>query len=549
MVMGHSRLAATPDLVGDSERLRVALAESEARFRDVIERNADAIVVVDREGAVRFANAMAERLFGLSREELIGTRFGFPAIAGETTELDLLARGSLRVAEMRVVESRWEGEVAYLASLRDVTARKEAERNARTLLAAEEVAVRQRFLLDLSSRLSQSLDYERIVGGVARECTPTVADQVLVICFGTDGSARHIEIAPEPVAAQPAAQELRALLEDPDEPHSLIDLLKFATPRILFQLDEPTDLPLARHPRAFALLRQLGVTSAMLVPMRARGNALGSIVFAAADDRRVFSPNDLALATDVAARAALAIDNATLYRDAQRANEARTTLLAVVSHDLRTPLNAIVGYADLLAEGIPEPLPDRSLHHVERIRRSARHLLYLMNEFLTFTRLDAGGEEVHDRDGVDVREIVDDVAAVMEPVSAKRGLRFRVDSPAEPVRLRTDPDKLRQVMLNIAGNAVKYTTQGEVGLRLAAQGDHVVLEVRDTGIGITEADLPRIFEPFWQVDATQRSHDGGSGLGLSIVRRILHLLGGRIAVASTPGAGTTVTVTLLRSKR
>jgi signal transduction histidine kinase len=167
-----------------------------------------------------------------------------------------------------------------------------------------------------------------------------------------------------------------------------------------------------------------------------------------------------------------------------------------------------------------------------------------MNELLTFTRLDAGHEQLQVRD-VDVRDVVREVASFVEPSASARGLRLVSWLPPEPVRLRTDPDKLRQVLLNLAGNAVKYTPTGEVRLLLSADGDReVAVQVQDTGVGISAEDLTRIYEPFWQVDATKRSQDGGTGLGLSIVRRMVDLLGGRVTVESTLGEGTTFTVTV-----
>jgi signal transduction histidine kinase len=251
----------------------------------------------------------------------------------------------------------------------------------------------------------------------------------------------------------------------------------------------------------------------------------------------------MALAEDIAARGALALDNAKLFDQVSAANRARSDLLAVVSHDLRTPLTAIVGYADLLALGIPTALPPESITHVERIRNSAQHLMYLINELLTFTRLDEGHEVLNVRE-VDVRDVVHEVATLMEPTAVARGLRLEVSLPADALRLHTDPDKLRQVLLNLAGNAVKYTKSGSVRLSLTAAADGAELQVQDTGVGISAEHLARIYEPFWQVDSSQRSRDGGTGLGLSIVHRMVQLLGGRVDVTSRVGEGTTFTVTV-----
>jgi signal transduction histidine kinase len=239
----------------------------------------------------------------------------------------------------------------------------------------------------------------------------------------------------------------------------------------------------------------------------------------------------------------LARDNARLAREAREADQAKSDLLAVISHDLRTPLNAIMGHAELLAMGIPEPLSAAGVERVERIRLGARHLLYLIDELLSFARLDAGRDELHLQE-VDACTLVREVAAVVEPLAADRSLAFCRDVPAAPLPLRTDPDRLRQVLLNLVGNAVKYTREGEVRLELCAEGGRAVFHVRDTGIGIAPEHLEKIFEPFWQVDPGQRAADGGTGLGLSVVRRMVRLLGGEIAVESEPGRGSTFTVRL-----
>jgi signal transduction histidine kinase len=528
------------------------LRASEARFRDVIERNADAIVVVDREGVVTFANPMAKRLFGRSETSLIGTAFGFPLVAGETTEIDLVSHGAPRVAEMRVVESRWEGRDAYIASLRDVTERKRAEQDARRLIreqaareAAEELARRQRFLLDGSTRLSTSLDFDSTLGTVAELCVSGVADWAVVFCTDPEGHPERVDVAHRDVAKSETVNELRSLLSERSGPHPIVEAFSSRTPRLVPHVDAQVLATLCRNSRETELVCRLGVSSLMILSMLARGRQLGGLVLVRADREHPFSDADMALAADIAARAALALDNAGLYRDAKRANQARSDLLAVVSHDLRTPLTAIIGYADLLAMGIPEALPPASQQHVERIRKSAQHLLYLMNELLTFTRLDAGREMLHLSE-VDVREVLREVATFVEPTASSRGLAIEMEVPEQPLRLRTDPDKMRQVLLNLAGNAVKYTTQGGVGVRLtaAANADAVTVQVRDSGVGIAPEDLPNIYDPFWQADLSRRTKDGGTGLGLSIVRRLVDLLGGTVRVESTLGQGTIFTLTV-----
>jgi signal transduction histidine kinase len=279
----------------------------------------------------------------------------------------------------------------------------------------------------------------------------------------------------------------------------------------------------------------------MIVPMISHDRRLGALALISSHPSRRFVEEDLGLAEDVGRRATLALESARLYDEARRANESKADFLAVVSHDLRTPLTAIIGYAEMLELGVPAALPAGAQQPVQRIRTSAKHLLYLLNELLAFARLDAGREEVRPQQ-VDVRNIGREVAAVMEPLAIARALRFHLDIPKEPVSAVTDPDKLRQILLNLLGNAVKYSNRGEVRLKICRDGDDVRMQVRDTGVGIAAEHLSQIFKPFWQADPTQRSHDGGTGLGLSVVQRLVELLSGRVFVESVLGAGSTFTV-------
>jgi signal transduction histidine kinase len=538
--------------VGDrsSAELLDELRASEARFRAVIEQNADAIVVVDGDGVVRYANPMAERLFGRPDEELVGTAIGFPIVAGETTELDVISRGAPRVVEMRVVPSRWDGRDAYIASLRDITERKQAERDAQRLIreqgarqVAERLASRQRFLLDGSARLLASLDYDTTLDTLVHLCSTGVADWAVVFCTDERGHPEKVEVAHRDGVRDAPARELKALLSGHDGVHPIVEAINSSRPRRVDRVDAQVLGRLCRDSREAELVRELGAGALLILPMRARDKQIGGLVLVRTDSAHAFDGDDEALAEDIAARGALALDNAKLYEQVTKADRARSDLLAVVSHDLRTPLTAIIGYADLLAMGVPHPLPPESATQVERIRKSAQHLMYLMNELLTFTRLDAGHETLRLSD-VDVRDVVREVATLVEPAAAARGLRLETSLPPGPVPLRTDPDKLRQVLLNLAGNAVKYTPAGSVRVRLSARHDGAVLQVDDTGVGISQENLAKIYDPFWQVDPSQRSKDGGTGLGLSIVQRMVRLLHGRVEVTSRLGEGTTFTLTV-----
>jgi len=371
-----------------------------------------------------------------------------------------------------------------------------------------------------------------------------MADWAVVYGLDDDGRPIRLDIAHHDDSMLALARELRDMPIVPDSAHPVLEVIRTRRSRIVADVSDATLAEMTGSERELEIMRALGVRAFMLVPMIGRGRVLGAIALVSSDPERRFDGSDLALAEDVAMRAALAVDNAALYSQAQRANQTKADFLAIVSHDLRTPLTAIMGYADLLEMGVPEPIPDASRERVQRIRTSARHLLYLLNELLAFARLDSKREQAESI-ALDVRDVVRDVAQVIDPLTQQRGLTFVVELPDTPVSLSSDPDKLRQILLNLAGNAVKFTERGEVRISLRVQTPRtVLLAVSDTGPGIADRHRELIFEPFWQLDATQPGRGGGTGLGLSVVKRLANLLGARVSVDSKPGAGSTFMVAL-----
>lgn len=542
--------AALIHLAAHCSLLQQEAERNDARFRDVIERNADALVVMNESGTILFANRMAVELFGQPRAELIGSPFGFPAVAGETTELDLHANGHARVVEMRVVESEWEGSAACIASLRDITHRKQAEEIARGLIreqaarsVAESAARRFRFLADSSTVLSSSLDFRITLSELARLCVSEIAEWAVIYIVDDGNAARRLEVAHRDETKRAVAEALRTSTVPLRDPHPVLDVLRTRLPMLVRNVDEALLTSLSEDAQQVELIRQLGVTSFMVVPLTARDRSLGAIALVTADEQRPFGEDDLELAEDLALRAALAVDNARLYRTAQEVNQTKSDLFAAISHDLRTPLNSIIGHVDLLCMGIPEPLGGASLRHVERIGRSANHLIHLIDELLTLVRLEAGRVEL-DLAHIAISELVTDVTEVVELLASERGLAFhtRVSDPG--MGMLTDPARLRQVLLNLVGNAIKYTERGSVRLDVTPAPDGIAFAVTDTGVGIAADDLEKMFEPFWQADGARRNADKGTGLGLSVVQRLVALLGGRIRVESEIGRGSTFTVLL-----
>ena len=229
---------------------------------------------------------------------------------------------------------------------------------------------------------------------------------------------------------------------------------------------------------------------------------------------------------------------------AERANNAKNDFLAVMSHELRTPLNAIIGYSSLMAEGIPDA-PTKAQHRqLDRIHASAQHLLTLIEQVLTLSRMEL--QDQPDFTPVRVAELAEDSAAMVAPQAREKQIDLTVVVDDEALVIDTDEAKLRQALVNLMGNAVKFTDHGFVRLRVSrpADEDRVRFTVEDSGPGIPAEYLERIFEAFWQIDQSASRRAGGVGLGLHVTRGIVRSLGGDISVHSTPSEGSAFTIRL-----
>ncbi|WP_148306073.1 PAS domain-containing sensor histidine kinase [Gemmatirosa kalamazoonensis] len=282
----------------------------------------------------------------------------------------------------------------------------------------------------------------------------------------------------------------------------------------------------------------------LLAPLGAHGELLGVLAVSRAIGEPAFSDADEQRLRVLADHASLALWKARLIEEALEANETKSNFLAMVSHELRTPLTALTGYGELLADEIMGPLTGGQHEIVERVRAVTHQLTAMIEEILTFSALEAGRELVRPR-RIETGEVLHAVASVIEPLAVAKGLTFSYRAAAALPPIVTDPDKVRQILVNLAGNAVKFTERGEVHLHVAPdRGGGIRFSVRDTGVGIAAPDLKRLFQPFMQLDTGLTRRYGGTGLGLYISRGLAELLGGRIDVASEPGRGSTFTLVL-----
>lgn len=280
------------------------------------------------------------------------------------------------------------------------------------------------------------------------------------------------------------------------------------------------------------------------VPLNVGKEKMGLLVAVRREQR--FGPADQALLSAFADNAGVALRNARLLEDAQAASRAKSDFIATMSHELRTPLNAVLGHLELLEMGIHGETTPAQQEAMGRIGAATRHLRGLIEEVLSFVRIESGRIEVNVAP-TDVCALTEEVAAVIEPLAQQKNLSFSVERCTDAPTIPTDPDKVRQIVINLAGNAVKFTSEGKVRIAVQQRGDEVVLTVSDTGPGIAEQDRLRLFQPFEQLQTGFTRAHGGTGLGLYLSGRLAEILGGRIEVESELGRGSAFSLILPKS--
>ena len=296
-------------------------------------------------------------------------------------------------------------------------------------------------------------------------------------------------------------------------------------------------------------LDEAGFRSLLAVPLLREGRVLGSLAVARKRPGE-FSPEVIDVLQTFAAQSTLAIQNARLFREiAQKSHELeeasqhKSQFLANMSHELRTPLNAILGYTELIADGIYGEVPEKINGVMERVQASGQHLLGLINDVLDLSKIEAG-QLTLSVDDYSFHNVVQSVISGVESLAAEKQLKLTTDLPEDLPAGRGDERRIAQVLLNLVGNAIKFTDSGEVAVRVTAPDSTFVASVSDTGPGISKEQQEMIFDEFQQVDSSSTREKGGSGLGLAIAKRIVEMHGGRIWIDSTLGKGSTFSFSL-----
>lgn len=409
--------------------------------------------------------------------------------------------------------------VKMLGSGQDITDRKREEEGVRMLAEAGRI-------------LGSSLDYEETLGSVAELAVGYFADWTTIDV--DEGTAIHRVAAADPEAGKGhlAKELMERWAPSRSDTFGVGEALRSGSPVLVPVVDDRLIDQHTQDPEHADVLRALGMASMIVAPMTARGRALGVITFVLGDSLQTYNEHDLSLAVELASRAAIAVDNARLFRAAQSAARTRDELLAIVSHDLRNPLGAIISGLAMIREfSLP---PEKQTAVLSAIERAAQRMDRLTSDLLDSARVDAGLFEVR-VECQSVYELVEQSVAVHNLRAENAGLTLETSLPPGLPEIMADGPRILQALENLVANAIRHTPRGgTVAIEARAEAGSVTISVSDTGVGVPESHHATVFERYRQGPDEQR---GASGLGLPIAKGIVEAHGGRIWLESEAGKG------------
>jgi PAS domain S-box-containing protein len=534
-VDGRSLVLETNRDVTDRRR-----AEAErARLAAIVESSDDAIIGMDLDGTITAWNQAAEQMYGYAAAEATGHSIRLVVPHDRHNEesgvLDRIARGE-HVKHFETIRCRKDG-TCFAASLSLSPIRDQAGRVTGAAKIARDITERQRasqraaLLADIGAVLAGTLQYEATLKTVANMTVPAIADWCAVDILTEEHKIERLAVAHVDPAKIDLARTIRSRYEDPSSPYTPASVVRTGTASMVKEISDDMIVGAAHgDEERIDLVRSLGIRSYMIVPLTAHGRTFGALTLATAESGRVYSDDDFRFAQDVAFRAALAVDNAHAYEEAQTANRLKDEFLATLSHELRTPLNAILGYSRLLQSGMLTV--DKHAHALQTLERNATALTQIVGDILDVSRIISGKIRLNVQP-IDLPRVVSDAVESLLPAADAKRIRVQTILDPRAAPISGDPDRLQQIVWNLVSNAVKFTPkEGVVQVRLERVNSHVEIVVSDNGIGVSPDFLPYMFERFRQADGGTTREHGGIGLGLAIVRHLVELHGGTIHATS-----------------
>jgi signal transduction histidine kinase/ActR/RegA family two-component response regulator len=422
-------------------------------------------------------------------------------------------------------------------------------RNAVRVHQAEKEAARAqealRFIAGASALLSTTLDYVTTIEQVASLATSYLGHYCAIDIIAEDGTVRRVAASHvEPKRDLIAKELMRRYMFDLDLPMGFPQVLRTSEPELLPEITDEIRVAIAQDNEHLDLMRRLNLTSYLCVPLVNRGRLLGAMTVGISDGERRYDSGDLALAEELARRAAASVDNARLYEEAREAIRMRDAFLSVASHELKTPLTSLYLHVELLKRRLTRNggMGEREQESLESVAQQVRRLNKMIELLLDLSRIESGQLEI-ERQPVDLTALTERMVEEVQRTLERHRLEFT--APPGPTMIEGDETRLEQVVQNLVQNAIKYSPEGgTVTVGIERQDSQVRLAVRDEGVGIPAEALPNLFDPFFRAEHESARGIGGMGLGLHIVHHIIRAHEGTIGVDSIPGVGSTFVVEL-----
>jgi PAS domain S-box-containing protein len=400
-----------------------------------------------------------------------------------------------------------------------------------------------RFLADASAALADLTDQASTLQKVASLAVPQFADWCAVHLQEADGSVRRLAFAHDDPTKVRLARELDSKYPSASGTPGVRQVLRSGELEWAASIPDEMLVALTQGEEHLRMVRELGLKSYISVPLKSRGQMFGALTFVTAEPGRTYDADDVRAADDLAHRTVIALENADLLAKLRQDDRRKDEFLAMLAHELRNPLAPIRNAVQIFrGKGLPVPelqwateVVDRQLHQLTR----------LVDDLLDVSRITRGTIELR-KELVELATVVNSAVEASRPLIEKWGHNLTITIPPQPIRLEADPARLAQVLLNLLNNAAKYTDQGgRIWLTAERQSDHVLIRVKDNGIGIPVEMQPRIFDLFTQVDRSVERSEGGLGIGLTLVQRLVEMHGGTVGARSDgPGKGSEFVVSL-----
>jgi len=475
--------------ITERKRAEERLEASEGNLRKVIVGSPDSILIVDKNGIVCFVNPAAEYLFDREREKFLGETFGFPMVVGETTEIELIHRGAEEaVAEMRVVETEWVSKTAYLVSIRDITEHKQTEEKIKH--AAKEWRTTFDSITDMISIHDGNFKITRVNRALANTFKIEPKELIGKTCYEVFHDAK------EPCPNCPHIQTLKT-----KEPATL----EFFEPRLGIHL---------------------GISTSPVFDEN--GEITSSVHIAKNITERKKAEERLRKANE----------------KLKEYNQLKNEFISTASHELRTPLSIIMGAIRLVLDEIPGKIVEEQRDVLATATENVQRLSRIVDSLLSISRIESGKLDLR-KTVVNICELIKDTVSNYEPLAQEKGLRLDCEVPEQSVDICLDPDRIKEVLINLISNSIKFTHEGgRVKIICTEQDKEILVSVQDSGVGIAKEDIPKLFDKFTQFGRKAGPGEKGTGLGLAIVKKLVEIHGGKIKVESEVGQGTIFTISL-----